>query len=135
MHDGKADGAGYFVGYESKSRRRVGFIGLSGFRPEPLPIEQLIPVRGQLAADYSQWSSLPDSIYWGASRWRNVRTDLRDLPPHLVHVPSGNDVRLVDLAARTVKTVFHAAEPIESLGIPFGSFYVGGARTVTRLSW
>ncbi len=65
VHDGKAEGAGYFVGYESMSHRRVGFIGLSGFRSGPLPIDQWIPVRGQLAADYSQWSSLPDSIYWG----------------------------------------------------------------------
>ncbi len=46
-----------------------------------------------------------------------------------MYVPSGNDVRLVDLAARTVKVVFHAAEPIESLGTPFGAFYARGVRT------
>ncbi len=34
VHDGKPEGAGYFVGYERVSNRRVGFIGLSGFRSE-----------------------------------------------------------------------------------------------------
>ena len=32
-----------------------------------------------------------------------------DLPPRLVYVPSGNHLRLVDLAARTVTTVFRNA--------------------------
>ena len=32
VHDGKPDGSGYFVGYERVSNRRIGYIGLSGFR-------------------------------------------------------------------------------------------------------
>ena len=35
VHDGKPQGSGYFVGYEKVSNRRVGFIGLAGFRAQP----------------------------------------------------------------------------------------------------
>ena len=45
VHDGKPDGAGYFVGYERTSNRRVGFIGMSGFRTGPVPAADWIPVR------------------------------------------------------------------------------------------
>ena len=34
VHDGKPEGAGYFVAYERESNRRVGFIGLAGFRSQ-----------------------------------------------------------------------------------------------------
>ena len=54
-----------------------------------------------------------------------IRPDRWDLPPHLVHVPSGNDLRLVDLAARTVATVFQAPEPIEGVGVPTVASYRG----------
>lgn len=50
VHDGRPEGAGYFVGYERESNRRVGFIGLLGFRSHPVPMEEWIPV-AQLADD------------------------------------------------------------------------------------
>ena len=62
VHDGKPDGAGYFVGYERESNRRVGFIGLSGFRSDPVPAAEWIPVRGELIGP-SHWSSAPVWIY------------------------------------------------------------------------
>src|SRR5207248_386496 len=40
--EGQPDGTGYFVGYDSKSRARVGFLGTAGFRTETLPSEELI---------------------------------------------------------------------------------------------
>ncbi len=119
VHDGKPEGAGYFVGYERDSNRRVGFIGLLGFRSHPVPMDEWIPVRNALMADYSQWSSESISIY-STSNWggpRALRPGQRDLPPHLVHIPSGNSVQLVDLATRSVKSVFEAPAPIEALGI------------------
>jgi hypothetical protein len=118
VHDGKPEGAGYFVGYEQVSNRRVGFIGLLGFRSQAVPIDEWIPVRTPLITDRANWNSAPNSINWG-SRWAGqLRPDRWDLPPRLVHVPSGNRLRLVDLATGTVKTVFEAPEPIESLGVP-----------------
>jgi hypothetical protein len=119
VHDGKPEGGGYFVGYERKSNRRVGFIGLLGFRSHPVPIDEWIPVRSPLIMDYSQWSSALISIQSGLARDPGgLRPDRWDLPPHLVHVPSGNRLRLVDLAMRTVNTVFETPEPIEAVGIP-----------------
>jgi len=44
VHDGQPRGTAYFVGYDAKSRRRVGFLGLAGFRPDELPQEDLIPM-------------------------------------------------------------------------------------------
>ena len=61
VHDGKPDGAGYFAAYERTSNRRVGFIGMSGFRKGPVPAADWIPVRGEPT------SSAPVSIYSGHS--------------------------------------------------------------------
>ena len=61
-----------------------------------------------------------------------LRPDRWDVPPRLVHVPSGNHLRLVDLAARTVATVFEAPEPIVSVGVPTLSSYSGGEPTNER---
>jgi hypothetical protein len=124
VHDGKTEGAGYFVGYERESNRRVGFIGLAGFRADPVPGDERIPVLGALASDYAFWSSAPVSIYSGKG-WV-LRPESWDLPPRLVYVPSGNRLLKIDLAARTVKTVFETAEPIGSLGIPTLSYWSGG---------
>ncbi len=55
-----------------------------------------------------------------------------ELPPHLVYVPSGNRLRLVDLAARTVTTVFESPTPIESVGVPTLSAYSGARSTRDR---
>jgi hypothetical protein len=127
MHDGRLDGAGYFAGYERVSNRRVGFIGLSGFRSQPPPSGEWIPVRGELIRDFSMWSSVPLSIYSG--RIGVGRVERSDLAPRSVYVPSGKQLRLVDLAARTVTTVFEAQEPIESQGIPMLSNWSGGRAT------
>ncbi|SIO18485.1 hypothetical protein SAMN05444166_2874 [Singulisphaera sp. GP187] len=102
VHDGKQEGGGYFVGYESESNRRIGFIGRSGFRSHSVPTDEQIRVRGALVKSNLFWSSAPVSIDSG--RMSMMRPDPRDLPPRLVYVPSGNRLRLVDLAARTIAT-------------------------------
>lgn len=130
VHDGKLQGAGYFVGYERVSNRRIGFIGRSGFRPHPVPADERIPVRGDLSTNYSAWSSAPLSIYSG--RMGAMNPGREELPPHLVYVPSGNRLQLVDLAARTVTTVFDAPAPIESVGVPTLSAYSGAHSTRDR---
>jgi hypothetical protein len=130
MHDDKPDGSGYFVGYERVSNRLIGYIGLSGFRANPVPPDDRIPVRGEQTLGYSNWSSAPISIYSGRD-W-GLRPDRWDVPPRLVHVPSGNNLRLVDLSARTVITVFEAPQPIVSVGIPTLSSFSGGEPTRRR---
>jgi hypothetical protein len=127
VHDGWPDGAGYFVGYERGTNRRVGFIGLNGLRSVPVPPAEWIPVRGELVS--GEWSSLPLWMNSGQGWPHNVRQDgPGDLPPRLVYVPSGNRLRLVDLAAATVTTVFEATEPIESPGIPRLWSWSGGRK-------
>jgi hypothetical protein len=124
VHDGRPEGAGYFVAYERDSKRRVGYIGLAGFRSQSVPVDEWIPVRSPLVMGFEQWSSAPIWIYSGR-RW-GVKPNNTDLPPHLVYVPSGNQLRQVDLATRTVRTVFETPESIDSLGIPtLGSFGTG----------
>jgi hypothetical protein len=110
VHDGKPNGAGYFAAYDSTSNRRVGFIGMSGFRPGPVPAADWIPVQGEpkssaSVSTYSRRSWVP-------------RRAAGDVPPRLVYLPSGSQLRQVDLAARTVRIVFEAPEPIDSVGIP-----------------
>ena len=65
VHDGMPEGAGYFVGYDRSSNRRVGFIGLSGFRSGPVPTNEWIPVRGPVMADDANWSSAQTWIVAG----------------------------------------------------------------------
>jgi hypothetical protein len=124
VHDGKTDGAGYFVAYERTSNRRVGFIGMSGFRKGPVPAADWIPVRGQ------PQSSAPVSIY-ARQPWV-LRPAPGDVPPRLVYLPSGSQLRLADLAARTVTTVYETPEPIESVGIPTLAYWSTGHSTTEQ---
>jgi hypothetical protein len=131
VHDGHPAGSGYFVGYERVSNHRIGFIGLSGFRDQSVAPEDRIPVRGDRIRDYNQyWSSVPLAISQGVGWvWQLHRVDV---PPRLVHVPSGNLLRLVDLSARTIATVFEAPEPIVSVSVPAIASYYGNEPTEPR---
>ena len=127
MHDDDWPGSGYFVGYERASNRLIGYIGLAGFRAQPVPPGEFIPVQGDSPFAIGYWSSAPLSLY--AGRGWALRPDRWDVPPRLVHVPSGNSLRVVDLSARTVTTVFEAPAPIVSLGVPTLSSYSGRKST------
>ncbi len=124
VHDGKPDGAGYFAAYERTSNRRVGFIGMSGFRKGMVPAADWIPVRGEPT------SSAPNSIYSGHA-WV-LRPAGGDVPPHLVYLPSGSQLRQADLAAQRVTTVFETPEPIESVGIPTLAYWSTGHATTEQ---
>ncbi len=110
VHDGKPVGSGYFVAYDRESKRRIGFLGMSGFRADPVPRADWIPLQGEPT------SSAPLSIYSGHS-WQ-VRPVSWDVPPHWVYVPYGTLLRKVDLTARTVTTILETQEPIEAVGVP-----------------
>jgi hypothetical protein len=116
VHDGKAEGAGYFVAYERPSNRRVGFIGLSGFSSGPLPREQWLPVRSPLLGFAYYWSRSRAMISQGRILQSGEPGDAV-LPSRWVYVPSGHVVYRVDLRARTLTSVLELREPIEGLGI------------------
>ncbi len=46
LSDGRREGAGYFVGYDSDSKVRIGYLGTAGFCREPLPAEGWFPFGG-----------------------------------------------------------------------------------------
>ena len=120
IHDEKPDGAGYFVAYERKSNRRIGFIGMSGFRTDPVPRADWIPAAGELD------SSSPVSIHSG--RGWVVKPDRWDVPPRWVYVSSANVLRKVDLDAGTVRTILETREPIVAPGVPrIASWSTGNA--------
>jgi hypothetical protein len=114
VHDGKADGTGYFVGYERADNRIVGYIGRSGFaRGLVLPGDRF-PVRVELMRSVA---------YWSAAKLQVARGRLHDQgmvatqPSRLVYVPAQNRLCMVDLSARTVRTIFESPEIIESFTI------------------
>lgn len=115
VHDGEAKGSGYFVGYGFPDNRLVGFIGLGGFRERRLRPEERIPVLGEVARAGGLWSSLPSTPSWIN---RAVQFQDDDRPPPLVYIPSGNVLRSVDLASRTIADMFEAPSPIVSVAAP-----------------
>jgi hypothetical protein len=44
VSDGRSNGSAYFVGYDKKSCRCIGYLGTAGFRTQALPAEELIPI-------------------------------------------------------------------------------------------
>ncbi|HTU19189.1 MAG TPA: hypothetical protein VMG10_14105 [Gemmataceae bacterium] len=67
LSDGRPQGNGYFVGYDSKSKVCIGYLGTSGFRKEPLPAEELFPFDGPTWAENSR-------LLAGAGSLRNPTT-------------------------------------------------------------
>jgi hypothetical protein len=118
VRDVKPDGTGYFVGYERTGNRRVGFIGISGFRTDPVPFADWIPVRG------SPISSIPFSIHSG-HQWM-LQVDRWDVPPRLVFVPAEKVLRKVDLGERTIETLLETQERILDVGIPWLASWASG---------
>jgi hypothetical protein len=115
IHDGKEQGSGYFVGYNWATFDRIGFIGDSGFSRNPLPTEQWFPVeRDRLI--WNQWSSVRLDQDSGQVERERYQIKSR-IPAHLIYVPSGNRVQLVDLAQQTVRTVFEGDSPIVGINL------------------
>jgi hypothetical protein len=58
VSDGRPDGTGYFVGYDSKSKARVGYLGTAGFREGPPTTGELLPFAGAVSGPRSRVFSL-----------------------------------------------------------------------------
>ena len=116
LQDDSPEGSGYFVGYERVSNRILGYIGLAGSREGPIAPGERIPAASETNVVLSYWSSIPYRDY--------MQSVLRfqpapgEVPPRLVHIPSGNLLRVVDLGDRTVRTAFEAPEPIVAVAVP-----------------
>jgi hypothetical protein len=54
ISDGKRDGTGYFVGYDSESRACLGYLGTAGLRETPPPAEERIPFAGAASGPHTR---------------------------------------------------------------------------------
>jgi len=84
VHDGRIDGHGYYVGFDVKSNRRVGYIGRNGFQTGLPTSEACFPVNGRILQ-------------------KSVRLD-----PLRVYLLSANRVIEIDCSRRSVRTVLEA---------------------------
>jgi hypothetical protein len=112
VHSGQADGWGYFVGYDSETKMRVGYLGLGGFRTNPPPAQDRFPVdarrlghRGNFGAltVYHGWSVREPYWYSGSRAPRPG-----EIPESTLHLISGDRLLEVDLQERTVREVMQS---------------------------
>jgi hypothetical protein len=54
VSDGRPDGTGYLVGYDSQSHVCMGYLGTGGLREGPPPAEELIPFAGQTSGPWAR---------------------------------------------------------------------------------
>ena len=116
FHDGRKDGLGYFVGYDTRSKLRIGYLGTNGFRSDSVPLAERFPVRRDVMQDMS--------CYWSAEMSRNhyvtegkivfvgIVSKSDQFPSWHVYVPSGNQLYQVDLQQRTVESRLDVESPI-----------------------
>jgi hypothetical protein len=53
LSDGRREGTGYLVGYDSISKACIGYLGTAGFRSESLPAEELFPFGGPVTSPFN----------------------------------------------------------------------------------
>jgi len=111
IHTGERNGHGHFVGYDSKLKLRVGYIGVAGFsRGEPPP-EQSFPVNGPRVAAAIDIQS-PSSRYYrygtGVPDYEVTSEHHEPIKPWLVYLVSGDRVLEIDLRERSVQTVIES---------------------------
>jgi hypothetical protein len=102
LSDGRADGTGYFVGYDSQSKVRVGYLGRAGFLDREPAVEERFPC-GRSMLLSSQPMHNPTEH---PENRTIVRARRGDLSPWKVYV-AGLDSRIyqADLQTRTVRVV------------------------------
>lgn len=112
LHDGSEEGTGYFVGYNSKTKARIGYIGLNGFRGDAVPPDERFPVREHLMYR-SFWSSTDANFYdHGRLVFATDNGGRGVLAPEHVLVASDRTLYRVDLREGTVEELLQTASPI-----------------------
>jgi hypothetical protein len=111
--DGRRHGSAYFVAYDTREARRVGYLGTAGFRADPLPAEECFPFDGSdrgivfhLLNHRTYGRFLPVS--------RQISHQPRIVGPEPVYLRADNDtIYQVDLAGRLVR-VAYVGGPVRS---------------------
>ncbi len=96
VHDDGEPGHAYFVGYDAKTRRRVGFIGLHGFDAELPNVEQRFLIDRRLLAHGS---------FAGRRASEGRLPNIASGSPELVYLVADESLHAVDLERRTVEVI------------------------------
>ncbi len=97
VHDGRMQGRCYFVGFDSASKRRLGYIGAAGFRPDQPPPQDCFPVDGRLV----QGRTVTLNRGW----YNTASEPVYGNEVEKVTMVSANRMLEVDLRTRTVRTL------------------------------
>jgi hypothetical protein len=104
--DGRRHGSAYFVAYDTREARRVGYLGTAGFRADPLPPEELFPFDGSdRGVEFRLLNHRSYGRFLPVSRGISHQPRIVGLEP--VYVWAENDtIYQVDPAARLVRVAF-----------------------------
>lgn len=109
IHDGKLDGKGYFIGYDSSSKRRVGYIGRSGFCENMPSAENWFPMDGRKMS----WGIYPNTFDYGLITEPGGDSQPgMDIPLSNVVMISGDQLLQIDLRTRSVSTLMKSPDMI-----------------------
>lgn len=119
VHTGERNGHGHFVGYDSKLKLCVGYIGAAGFSRDEPPPEQSFPVNGpRIAVGMDIVSPSSRYYHYGPGVPYHVSTPEHHEPikPWLAYLVSSDRVLEIDLRERSVRTVIES-DAILSIGV------------------
>jgi hypothetical protein len=107
IHDGNIDGKGYFVGYDSKSKHRVGYIGRSGFSEDMPVIDEWFP----MDARKMKCGIYPNTYSYGYLRepGGDPHSEL-DIPWSTVVMISGDQLLQIDLKNRSISALLKSPD-------------------------
>ncbi|MFH1918838.1 MAG: hypothetical protein ABIP48_02980, partial [Planctomycetota bacterium] len=107
VHDGRLiGGTGYFVGFNSKTKLPVGYIGLEGFRADKPPQHDRISVDGRRMA--YRGAIISGQSYYGSGReprGYSGEHEVGKIAPWTVYLLSGDRLLEVNLRTRSVGVV------------------------------
>lgn len=117
VHTGERTGYGHFVGYDSKLKLRVGYIGAGGFRRDKPPPEEWFPVDGRRVTSRSHiTSSVPYYYSYGEPRYSYSVAPHEPMQTWMVYMVSNDRILEIDLQRRSVRTVMESDEIVSIAG-------------------
>lgn len=107
MSEGWSDGSAFFVGYDSYSNERIGFIGLNGLQTKELPAAERIPFPADPDGATRIYHTGYSYYYHGYPHTSEYSPVADDIPPWIAYVHSYPDtIHCVDFQQRTIRVAF-----------------------------
>ena len=109
VHTGRREGRGYFVGYESDTKSRAGYIARGGFRRDPPGAEDCFPVDARRLGYRNSYGALSHHRYLGGREayWYSGSATPApgEIPESTVYLITGDRLVEVDLQQRSLREV------------------------------